>query len=109
MTPAFRVYVTKAAEADIEDAYLWWSEHRSRIQANKWYGSILNSIKTLSSMPERCPIAEETNDLGIQVRQLLFGIGGGRPTHRILFQTRDKAVHVIRVLHVAQSVIDESE
>jgi plasmid stabilization system protein ParE len=90
MSPVFKVYISRTAESDIEEAYLWWSEHRSRVQANKWYGSILDSIKTLSSMPERCPLADEATDLGTQVRQLLFGIGGGRPTHRILFRFRTK-------------------
>lgn len=102
MIPAFKVYISRTDESDIEEAYLWWSEHRSSAQANKWYGSILDSINTLSSMPERCPLADEVTDLGTSVRQLLFGIGGGRPTHRILFQVQDKAVHVLRVLHTSQ-------
>lgn len=105
MSSAFKVYISRTAESDIEEAYLWWSEHRSSVQANKWYGSILDSIKTLSSMPDRCPLAEEAADLGSQVRQLLFGIGGGRPTHRILFQVHDKAVHILRVVHTAQGGI----
>lgn len=68
MSPGFKVYISRAAESDIEEAYLWWSEHRSSVQANKWYGSILDSIPTPSSMPERCPIAEEASDLGSSVR-----------------------------------------
>lgn len=103
MSSAFQVNISRTAESDIEEAYLWWREHRSSVQANKWYGSILDSIKTLSSMPDRYPLAEEAADLGAQVRQLLFGIGGGRPTHRILFRVREKTVHILRVVHTAQS------
>lgn len=102
MSPAFKISISKTAESDIEEAYLWWSEHRSSIQANKWYGSILDSIKTLSMMPDRCPLSDEAVDLGVQVRQLLFGVGGGRPTHKILFQICDRDVHILRVVHTAQ-------
>ncbi|TVP96618.1 MAG: hypothetical protein EA381_16960 [Planctomycetaceae bacterium] len=56
-------------------------------------------------MPQRCPLAEKASDLGMQVRYLLFGIGGARPTHRILFQVSDTAVNIIRVVHNAQSDI----
>ncbi len=55
MSPAFQVYISRAAESDIEEAYL-------------------------------------------------FGIGGARPTHRVLFQVQDKTVQILRVIHSAQAL-----
>lgn len=44
---------------------------------------------------------EEAADMEFTVRQLLFGIGD-KPTHRIVFQIRDRSVVVLRVLHTSQ-------
>lgn len=104
MTASFNIFISKSAELDIEENYLWWAENRSKIQADRWYESILGAVQTLRSMPERCPMHDEVSaDLGVPVRQLLFGLGGNAPTHRILFRVRDESVHILRVIHSARS------
>lgn len=97
----FRVFISNLAENDIEQAYQWWAENRSATQATQWYGSILQAIATLRSMPERCPLASESAEIQIPIHQLLFGIGRGRATHRILFRIAGDIVVILRVLHVA--------
>ncbi len=79
-----KVEISEPAKADIQEAFDWWSESRSSIQAAEWYERIFEAITTLESMPERCP---RVSDFGLSragVRQLLFGIGS-RPTHRVVF------------------------
>lgn len=97
----YSVSISKLAENDIEQSFIWWSKNRSAVQAHKWYRSILDAIGTLRSMPDRCPIAEEAPEIHVPVRQLLFGLGHGRPTHRILFRISEDSVVILRVFHAA--------
>lgn len=52
-------------------------------------------------MPDRCPIAEEAPEIRMPVRQLLFGLGHGHPTHRILFRISEDCVVILRFFHLA--------
>lgn len=36
------------------------------------------------------------------IHQLLFGIGRGKPTHRILFRIDEQQVRILRVFHTAR-------
>ena len=105
---SFEVVVTERAEADIEANYVWWRTNRSCEQAEAWYDAINPAIQTLSTQPNRCPLAAERGLLPSGLRQLLFGIGR-RPTHRIVFTVVDDQVVVLRVRRVAQDVLSESD
>ncbi len=75
-----KVEITEPAKADIQEAYDWWSENRSAIQAAEWYERIFEAIATLQNMPERCPHVSEAGLSRAGVRQLLFGIGSRQRT-----------------------------
>jgi plasmid stabilization system protein ParE len=98
-----KVEITEPAKADIQEAYDWWSENRSAIQAAEWYERIFEAIATLQNMPERCPHVSEAGLSRAGVRQLLFGIGS-RPTHRVIFHFDIDAdtVTILRVRHHGQ-------
>ena len=98
-----QIKITKPAQRDIQEAYLWWAENRSAEQAAQWYERIYEAIVTLNSMPQRCPRVPETTLSRTGVRQLLFGIGA-RPTHRIIFHfdQKEDIVTILRVRHHAQ-------
>ncbi|MEX2315798.1 MAG: type II toxin-antitoxin system RelE/ParE family toxin [Pirellulales bacterium] len=98
------VIISGPAERDIEVAYAWWKKNRSEEQANRWYTSILAEIRSLSSMPERCSMAEERDLLSAGVRQLLFGLGR-RATHRVVFAIDGDDVIVLRVRHSSQDAL----
>lgn len=97
----FQVTISSLAEDDIEQAFQWWAENRSISQAEQWYRSIFKAIDTLRSLPDRCPLAAESFEMKIPIRQLLFGLGRGRATHRVLFRISGDSVVILRVLHVA--------
>lgn len=98
-----KIEITEPAKADIQEAYDWWSENRSAIQAAEWYERIFEAIATLQNMPERCPNVPEAGLSRVGVRQLLFGIGY-RPTHRVVFHFDLDAdtVTILRVRHHGQ-------
>jgi len=75
--------ITEPAEQDIQDAHVWWRDHRSQEQAERWYRDIRKAILGLRGSADRHPKAPESNLHPTGLRQLLFGIGR-RPTHRDL-------------------------
>lgn len=71
----YEVLITDLAENDIEASFLWWSEHRSAEEAERWLESIYPAISSLKTMPDRCSRIEEATLYDLDLRQLLFGIG----------------------------------
>ena len=100
--------ITGPAKRDIEAAYDWWAENRSGEQAQRWYIGIHAAIEALRSMPERCPLASETDLLTQGVRQQSYGLGR-RATHRVVFAIDDSTVVVLRVRHTAQDALSLGE
>ncbi|QEG38507.1 type II toxin-antitoxin system RelE/ParE family toxin [Roseimaritima ulvae] len=98
-----KVEITELSRADIQEAYDWWSENHSAIQATEWYEQLFKAIASLQQMPERCPKVPEAELSRGGVRQLLFGLGA-RPTHRIVFHFDIDAdtVTILRVRHHGQ-------
>ncbi len=95
------VRITSRAEADIEEAWQWWSEHRSTELADRWYSAIYPAIESLTQMPERCALAPERDEHQSEVRHLLFGINR-QTTHRIVFALQGDTLVILRVLHAAR-------
>lgn len=89
----FRVLVTSQASEEIRQTLRFISAH-SKEQGGRWGRGVAAAIRSLSSMPERCPLARETQ-LGAEpeLRQLMF------LTHRIVYRI-DLASRTVIVLHV---------
>ncbi len=64
-------------------------------------------MATLEQSPDRCPVADEAADLGIDLRELLYGRRRG--VYRILFTIEGSVVHVLRVRHAAQDRLPPGE
>jgi plasmid stabilization system protein ParE len=101
---SYRVVVTARAMADAIEAFRWIAE-RSPDAAARWYEAFEQAIATLADMPERCPVAEdESKQLGITLRQLLYGRRGG--VYRILFSIEGETVTLHYVRHSARGPIE---
>lgn len=100
----FPVIITGPAKDDLQAMYDWWAKNRSTEQATRWYLGIHAAIVSLSNMPERCPLATESELLEQGVRQLLFGLGR-HPTHRIVFGIDGQSVIIFRVRHTSQDIL----
>jgi plasmid stabilization system protein ParE len=61
-------------------------------QAKAWAQELQRAIKLrLTSLPLSCPLAPESDDLGIEVRQLIV------QRYRVLFIVEKKAVTILHV------------
>ena len=98
---SLRVVVTEQAEREMQSAFDWWTEHRSKLQADRWYVGLSKAIVELAENPERHGRSRESDRFSFEIRDLLFAIGR-RPTHRAVFTIRGDEVVVLTVRHVAQ-------
>jgi plasmid stabilization system protein ParE len=102
---AHRVDISLSALQDAEDAYLWIAR-RAPSQAGAWYEGLLKAIYGLEQNPTRCPMAPESEDIGILIRQRLYGKKKG--VYRILFavgyddEAREDVVRILRIRHSAR-------
>jgi plasmid stabilization system protein ParE len=100
----YRVVVTAKARADAIQAFRWIAE-RSPDAATRWHVGLEKAIATQSKMPEHCPVAEdESEQLGITLRQLLYGRRQG--VYRILFSIEGETVTLHYVRHSARGPIE---
>ena len=93
---AYRVEVTKSAEAQLEELYLWVVQ-RAPNQGSAWFNGLEEAILSLDRYPDRCPLARESFNPDHPVRVLRYG----RAPHvyRVLF-TIDEAARTVYILHV---------
>jgi plasmid stabilization system protein ParE len=97
---AYRVEITRRAEADLEELYLWVVD-RAPQQGARWFNGLERAVLSLDQHPKRCPVAPENVDRDRPVRALIYG----RKPHayRIFFAVDDDA-EIVRVLHVRRGV-----
>jgi plasmid stabilization system protein ParE len=99
---ALPVIVRPQAQAQLREAAEWWADHHSLEQAERWFDEIAVAIERIGDDPRRYPKINEPGGWGIEVREMLFGVGR-RPTHRVLFTIRPEMVYVLSVRHVSQA------
>ena len=100
----YRVVFTARGRADAIGQFRYLAD-RSPAAAARWYTGLEKAIAKLSRMPERHPIAEdETERLGITLRQMLYGRRPG--VFRVLFSIEGDTVTLHYVRHSAQGPIE---
>lgn len=84
----------------VEDALAirHWIDERFPDRADAWYRGLLDEIETLKTLPRRCPRAPESGELGIEVRELLYG-NRRRGVHRVLFTIDGDVVRILAIEH----------
>jgi plasmid stabilization system protein ParE len=68
----YTVLIQPRAEQDVEEAYRWL-RGQAPAPANRWLTGLRRKIATLATDPARCPLADESDAFGEEVRQLLYG------------------------------------
>lgn len=107
MTTPFEVVISAEAEANILEAY-YWIEQSNPTAALDWYEGLIQALRSLSRMPQRCPVAPESK-LGLvnrEVRQLLYGRGYWK--YRILFAISSCRIEVAHIRHGARLYLGQS-
>ena len=89
------------------DAAVEWLSEQSRAAAVRWHEQLLEAVRSLENTPQRCGLAPESEGYPGEIRQLLHGKRRG--IYRILFEVRGDVVHVLRVRHSAQALLEPDD
>lgn len=94
---AFRVELSDRAQADITAIHTWLRSEKAGDAGERWFVALRQAITSLSILPARCPVAPESRESPVEVRQLLYG----RKPHvyRILFAIEGDLVSVLHIRH----------
>ena len=109
----YRVKDSHSAKTGADDAYAWMKEHHSEAQAIRWFNGLVDAADSLSELPRGCPVAPESDEIGFELRQLLYGKHS--PTYRVVFTvtrdifTNEDIVQVLRIWHSARDTIKSSD
>lgn len=98
----YRVEFTYRAEVEAKGAYLWIAKDAPG-NASKWFEGLIQAIESLSTMPERCSMAPESEFVGQEIRHLIYGY------YRILFAIEGQTVFVLHIRHSAQKYLSKEE
>jgi plasmid stabilization system protein ParE len=92
------------AETDVSSCYQWGRRVWGDKQAKAWAQELQRAIKLrLTSLPLSCPLAPESDDLGIEVRQLIV------QRYRVLFIVERKTVTILHVRGPYAASVDSRE
>ena len=95
MTRKYRVEIAITAENDIKSIFEHINNNNPRA-ATKWANEIEGQVSSLEQFPERCPVIPESEELGREYRQLIYG------NYRTIFRLEGLTVLILRVIHGAQ-------
>lgn len=104
----YTVELDPRAIDDIENALAWLSE-KAPSELPEWIDALESKIRSLETMPERCPLAPENHqwESELELRQLLFD---RYPSiYRIIFTVLENTVRVLQVRHGSRRFLFESE
>jgi len=101
----YTVIIQSRAERDIEEAFDYIYD-KAPDAALKWYLGLKSNVESLANMPNRCPVAPESNKLGCELRQLIHGKRIGR--YRIVFRIieSNRVVDIVTVRHGARKPME---
>jgi plasmid stabilization system protein ParE len=98
---AFTVVFQRRADADVRNQVAWLESTQGLHAADRWRAGFLATvIGSLEADPHRYPQADEAADLGVDLRELLYG--RRRRVFRVLFTIDGETVNVLRVRHATQ-------
>lgn len=86
------------ASDDLVARYRYLMRTESVQAADRWLDQIGEAIDSLTSLPDRCPLAPENDAFPVVIRQLITG------STRIYFTVSNetKAAHVLHIRHQAR-------
>ena len=97
---AFRVKTTLKADRDLNRILARLQNEFAGEAGLHWFQGMREATASLSSLPERCALALENNELPFEVRQLLYG--RRQHIYRILFTIEGNLVVVFHIRHGRQ-------
>jgi plasmid stabilization system protein ParE len=106
---AFRVELSPRAFADLDTIAGYIRQADSLETAERWLNGVLRAIESLEQFSQRSPIAEESRDIGREIRVLLHGRKNRayRIFYAVLMETQ--TVQVLHVRHWARQAPSSGE
>ena len=92
---SYKVVVTPTAEANL-DQILHFIALDSPTAARRFVAGLRSKIRTLATIPKRCPLAPEDGLDGLEIRHLIYS------NYRIIFVIDADQVVVLQVRHGAR-------
>jgi plasmid stabilization system protein ParE len=92
---SYQVRILARAQQDFED-YVAWISERSPQGAERWVAAFEATLSRLEQNPFVAPIANESEELGEEVRNIMFRTRAGR-TFRALFVVVGDEVRILRI------------
>jgi plasmid stabilization system protein ParE len=102
----YHLVFSQIARDEIHEAAVWIAGH-SPSAAARWLNGLERGINSLKQFPHRCALAPESEKLGVELRQYLYGRRGGR--YRVLFIVRGNSVIILHVRHGARHLLEPQE
>jgi plasmid stabilization system protein ParE len=101
----YRVEISIPALQDAETIFLWIRDFNLE-SAKIWYEDLLLAVFSLEDSPRRCAMAPESEALGRELRQLIYGKRSQR--YRIIFEVieDEKIVAIYRVRHCSRQQLN---
>ena len=106
---AFRVEIAPQAFEDLDAIAGYIRKHGSLESARRWLNSIIASIRKLSDLPSRCPLAEESEELEAEVHLLLHGRRNRRYKVYFAIHSETETVRVFHIRHWARKPLAADE
>lgn len=94
----YRVVITATAKSNLREYYQRAAENALETAAN-WLNRFHAALQTLSTQPDRCPVAAENSLVESEVRQFNFGRRVG--TYRALFTIVNNEVQILHIRRAA--------
>ncbi len=109
---AFRVEISPRAFDDLDEIARYIKEQSSFGQAEEWFNGIIAAMRTLEDLPQRCPVADVSKEVGQEVRLLLYGRRNRK--YKVYYSIRQKTpstgtVQVFHVRHWARKSLNTGE
>ena len=102
----YELVIQPPALADLDEAYRWIAE-RSPEKAARWLDRFLNALQTLEHFPARCATAPESEQIGQEIRQWIYGRRAG--AYRALFVIQKDEVHILHIRHAWRNTMTPKE
>ena len=103
----YQVQLTAKAERDVDQVLRWFRQQQATAAGGRWLAQLLTRLEVLERAPQRCRLADEADDLGLDLRELLFGKRRGK--YRILFVIRDNIVGIVHIRHAARDALSADD
>ena len=91
----YRVEITKVAESDINEIFRYIAADNAST-ADNFITELEKQIDSLEHYPLRCPIIQESQELGKEYRHIIYG------RYRTFFRVDGSSVIIMRVIHGAR-------